>query len=81
MVEELTLYGVEVLHPDLLDMDERTLPLAEEEVLERRKRQEILIGIHNSLSDDTEGESPVGGLNGLSPYPPGANPPNAALFQ
>jgi hypothetical protein len=26
--------GVEVLHPDLLDMDERALPFAEEDMLE-----------------------------------------------
>jgi len=52
-MEELPLYRVEILCSHLLDVDKRTLPFAEEEVLERLKRQEILVGMHTGLPDVT----------------------------
>ena len=45
-VQVRSLDGVPILGPLPLDMDQRTLPLAEQQVLERGERQEVVFGEH-----------------------------------
>lgn len=44
-MKELALDGVHIVLPHLLDVDERALPLAEQEVLEGRNRQKVFVGV------------------------------------
>jgi len=59
-VEMGALHGQCVVGPLTLDVDERALALAEEQVLERRERQQRLFGIHQSGSWST---TPAGRLS------------------
>jgi hypothetical protein len=48
LVEVSPFYGESVLRPEPLDVNERALPLTEDEMLERRKREKLILGEHES---------------------------------
>jgi len=56
--EDLTLYflfdaalgGIKILHPNLLDMNQRALPLAEQEMRQRGKHEQVVFGVYGNQS-------------------------------
>lgn len=49
--------GRRALHPHLLQVDQGALPLAEHQVLQGRKRQQVVLGEHHRISSS---DTPAG---------------------
>lgn len=52
LVEVTALDGQRIFHPDLLQMDQSALPLAEQQVLQGGKREEVVFAEHRSHPPD-----------------------------
>ncbi len=64
-----------VLVPHLLDVDQRTLPLAEQQVLEPRKGQQLVFGIHASTPPPVlPADVPRVAASAAPPVPAAASP-------
>src|SRR6185295_6917681 len=67
LVQVPALDGERVLHPDLLEMNQRTLPLAKQQVLQGREREEVAFGEH-FRSPRAASPPPATGRDGPSLY-------------